>query len=158
MNRHIVISSFILKMKFFGCNAKLLFVKSIEGVWGVELRGLLNSGDFGVELKGFWCWIEGCVELRAFRHQLRDFGSWKRVALSCWTEGGMELRGNHLLWKMGALRNFGWLICVGHESSASALWPISAPKKWEIFLSGRIENFQNYDFLDRLNMSFCDTK
>ena len=33
----------------------------------------------------------------------------------------------YILWKMGALRNFGWLICVGHESSASALWPITAP-------------------------------
>ena len=77
-----------------------------KGVWnwrvfGVELRGVLFRGVFGVELRDFWCrteevlvlnwgvfgvklrggwnWAVLSVELRNFGVELRGF--------SCWTEG-----------------------------------------------------------------------
>ena len=43
-------------------------------VFGVGQKGfLLNWGVFRVELRVFWCWTEGCVELRDFGVELTDY-------------------------------------------------------------------------------------
>ena len=54
-------------------------------LFGVKLRDVLNWKVFNVELTLFWCWTEGCVELRSFCVELRDLGTEKRCSL-CWTD------------------------------------------------------------------------
>ena len=64
---------------------------------------MLNWGVFGVELRGFWCWTEGCVELRGFCCWTEGFWVWNWeilraenelpfcVELMCWTEGELSV-------------------------------------------------------------------
>ena len=40
---------------------------------GTEEFLVLNRGVFGVQLRGFRCGTDGCVELRGFGVKLRDF-------------------------------------------------------------------------------------
>ena len=51
-----------------------------EGVFGLEPR------VFGVELRGFLCETEGCVELGGFWYGIEEFRGWKGVALLCGTD------------------------------------------------------------------------
>ena len=41
---------------------------------GTEGFLVLKGWVLGVELGGFWCGTEGCVKLRGFGVELRDFG------------------------------------------------------------------------------------
>ena len=61
------------------CTHPSLKQQKPEGFFSLELGGVLNRRVFGVELRGFWCGTEGCVE--------------QRVLLWNWRFFGVELRG-----------------------------------------------------------------
>lgn len=58
--------------------------------WSERFSCWSEGWNFGVELRGFLCWSEGCDELRGFRCWTEGFWVLKRcgpgVELMCWTE------------------------------------------------------------------------